>query len=91
MYQSAGVVSPNKMLLAQLESRRRLNERAQGQSIVTTASVVGVNNTDECESLSRQIDHYDSLARQPQSAYMQDWIRQQKTSARDRQFAIRCH
>ena len=44
----------------------------------------------ECEWLGSQIKHWDSMARQPQVAQMQDWISEQRKQARDRQFRIRC-
>lgn len=44
----------------------------------------------ECEWLDSQIKHWDSMARQPQGAQTQDWIREQRKQARDRQFRIRC-
>ena len=44
----------------------------------------------ECDWLDSQIKHWDSMARQPQGAQMQDWIREQRKQARDRQFRIRC-
>lgn len=44
----------------------------------------------ECQALEAQIQHWDAMARQPQSGQMQDWIREQRNRARDRQFSIRC-
>ena len=44
----------------------------------------------ECQSLNAQIEHWDAKARQPQGAQTQDWIREQRKKARDRQFQIRC-
>lgn len=44
----------------------------------------------ECDWLDSHIKHWDSMARQPQSAPMQDWISQQRKQARDRQFRIHC-
>ena len=44
----------------------------------------------ECQSLDAQIAYWDAMARQPQGAQTQDWIRDQCKKARDRQFQIRC-
>lgn len=44
----------------------------------------------ECAWLESRIQYLDDLARQPQSARMQDWIRDERKTARDRQFRIRC-
>lgn len=44
----------------------------------------------ECSFLEGRIKYLDDLARQPQSGQTQDWIRDQRKTARDRQFAIRC-
>ena len=44
----------------------------------------------ECTWLEGRIKYLDDLARQPQSAQMQDWIRGERKVARDRQFRIRC-
>lgn len=44
----------------------------------------------ECQRLDTQIKHLDSMSRQPQSGQMMDWIRDERTKARDRQFRIPC-
>lgn len=44
----------------------------------------------ECIWLDARIKYLDDLARQPQSGKMQDWIRDERKKARDRQFRIRC-
>jgi hypothetical protein len=44
----------------------------------------------ECKALDARIVQFDALARQPQSAQMQDWIASQRKEARDRQFRLRC-
>lgn len=48
------------------------------------------SNLAECKSLDAQITQFDSMARQPQSGQMQDWITGEKKKARDRQFSIHC-
>jgi hypothetical protein len=48
------------------------------------------SNKSECQSLDKQVEHLDAMARQPQSGQMQDWIRAQRQKARERQFSLRC-
>ena len=43
-----------------------------------------------CAALDERITQLDSIARQPQSGQMQDWLREQRKQARDRQFRMRC-
>lgn len=49
-----------------------------------------ISQKTECESLNTQIVQWDAEARQPHSAQMQDWIKDQRKRARDRQFRIHC-
>lgn len=44
----------------------------------------------ECSALEDRIKYLDSMARQPQSAQTQDWIREERKGARDRQVRIPC-
>jgi hypothetical protein len=44
----------------------------------------------ECRALDARVAQLDAMARAPQSAQTQDWLREQRRAARDRQFAIRC-
>jgi hypothetical protein len=44
----------------------------------------------ECQALNAQIEHLDSMSRQPQSAQMQDWIKEERKKARDQQFHLLC-
>lgn len=44
----------------------------------------------ECQFLDERIRNLDAQARQPQSAPMQDWLREKRKQARDRQFALHC-
>jgi hypothetical protein len=44
----------------------------------------------ECTALDTRITQLDSMARQPQSAATQDWLRSERKTARDRQFQLRC-
>lgn len=44
----------------------------------------------ECAALDDYIKSLDAQARRPQSGQMQDWIRIERSNARDRQFRIHC-
>jgi hypothetical protein len=44
----------------------------------------------ECQMLNAQIEHLDSMSRQPQSAQMQDCIKDERKKARDQQFRLPC-
>lgn len=48
------------------------------------------STVDTCARLSERVKYLDSLARQPQSGQMQDWISGERKSARDQQFRLRC-
>lgn len=48
----------------------------------------GPGKAAECKALEARIT--DNMARQPQTGQMQDWIRDQKSKARVRQFGLRC-
>lgn len=50
----------------------------------------GQGKAAECKALEARITQLDNMARQPQTGQMQDWIRDQKSKARDRQFGLRC-
>ncbi len=64
---------------------------AQAATAVTIAQTSPmVTNASECKVLDVLIANLDALSRQPQSMQMQDWIRDQRKKARDRQFAGSC-
>ena len=67
---------------------------SQEQSPPITAQVnPGVSNAavkTECATLEASIKYLDSMARQPQSGQTQDWIREERKKARDRQVRIPC-
>jgi len=68
-------------------------QRMYAQAIGTT-NLAQVNaapsNAAECQALNETIARLDAMARQPQSAQTQDWIRSERKKARDRQFQIQC-
>jgi hypothetical protein len=49
-----------------------------------------VANRAECKALDARVEQLDGMARQPQSAGTQDWIRREREAARNRQYALRC-
>jgi len=61
---------------------------------IGTANLAQANaapsNAAECQALNETIARLDAMARQPQSAQTQDWIRNERKKARDRQFQIQC-
>lgn len=69
-------------------------QAARQNSTVTTTTTtqrhIQPDRSAECSALAASIQHYDAMARQPQSGQMQDWITAQRKKARDRQFQIKC-
>ncbi len=53
-------------------------------------SSIGSSTESVCKALAAEITNYDSMARQPQSGQMQDWIAEQKRAARTKQFGLHC-
>lgn len=73
--------------------RARPQPRAAIQAAGTgggSPSVVAADRRAECAALARQIERWDAMARQPQSAQTQDWINARRQQARSRQFQLRC-
>ncbi|WP_422084266.1 hypothetical protein [Variovorax sp.] len=48
------------------------------------------NEMAECSGLAEHINWIDAIARQPQGAYSQDWLRDERKRTRDRQFRLGC-
>lgn len=48
------------------------------------------NAMSECSGLAEQIRSIDAAARQPQSTYSHDWLRDERKRVRDRQFRLGC-
>ena len=77
--------------LAEQQRSGATTERTTTVTNTTTTNNSGQQNRKaECLGLDSQITNYDSMARQPQTGQMQDWIAAQKKKARDRQFALKC-
>lgn len=69
------------------------NNSAIAQSVVEHERRVAMNvdaSTSECAYLNALIASIDAAARQPQPAFEQDRLKDQRRRARDRQFALRC-
>lgn len=90
LHDTAGVVSPPKAVLSELTAQRIAIENAQIQSLQQPAALPVQSKKVECDAIDKRIEWLDSMARQPQSAPTQDWIRQERRHARDRQFAVHC-
>jgi hypothetical protein len=90
LHDSGGIVSPPKADLLMLMAQRKAAEGQHGgrQSVVTMGTPQSA--TEECGLLDQHVQYLDSKARQPQSATTQDWIRQERSKARDRQVALHC-
>ena len=73
------------------EVDRRLRwEDWQRSQVTISAPAASLSKTPECAALEQAIQGYDAQARQPQPAGMQDWIKDQRSQARSRQFALHC-
>lgn len=57
---------------------------------VTRRNHQTVDKSAECQALEESIRQLDARARQPQTGYTQDWIRNERMKARSRQAALRC-
>ncbi len=87
LHDSAGIVSPRRESLAELTASRQARENAAAVSMQQPAAVP---QPSECPALAQRIESLDAMARQPQSAQMQDRLRQERVAVRDRQRALSC-
>lgn len=90
LHDSAGIISPPKEHLADLTAKRQATERAHALQAQAQVVSIGRSGNFECEELDKRVADLDSMARQPHSGVMQDWIKKERKAVRDRQFAIRC-
>lgn len=90
LYDTAGVISPPKEVLADLTARRIASEQADNHRLQQQVSLPTHSKKAECEELGKYIEWLDGMARQPQSGQMQDWIKERKAETQSRQFAIHC-
>ena len=81
---------------ARLHEPRFATQRARAGNMAALDAVMApwfearTRAEDECARLEEQIARMDALARQPQSAAMQDKISERRKTARSRQFHLRC-
>lgn len=81
---------PFDQQVAMAESNRRdASSSAPAQRQVANQAAAP-SNKDACKELEERIKHLDSTARQPQTAGVQDRLRELRKQARDKQFALRC-
>lgn len=84
---------PFDQQVALASQQRDAAAQANIANTTTTSTVTSqswLERQTECKALDAKIKNYDSMARQPQSGQMQDWISAQRKAARDRQFQLRC-
>lgn len=90
LYDSAGIVSPSKEKLEDLTARRKAAEAIHRRQNLQQAALNAQSITADCDALTKRVEWLDALARQPQSAGTQDWLRQEKEKARNKQFELHC-
>lgn len=85
----AGMPFQQQVELAQ-QRRDELDAAAQPGVQAVAAPPAATTKQLACRSLDEEVNRLDALARQPQSAQMQDWIRSKRQNARDAQFRLHC-
>jgi hypothetical protein len=90
LHDSGGIVSPPKESLADLTAKRKAAERAYALQAQAQVAATGRSGNTECEELDKRVADLDSMARQPHSGVMADWIKNERKAVRDRQFAMHC-
>lgn len=75
-----------------LAEQQRQAVAAPATVVTTTVVSAPAGGPDKalCASLDARVNQLDAMARQPQSASMQDWNRQERQKARDEQFRLHC-
>ena len=79
--------------VAMAEGQRRAVQQEIQRRVPTASPApndISHSQRHECDQLDARVRYLDAMARQPQSAAMQDWIRGERKMARDRQFRLRC-
>lgn len=84
----SGIGGPPRENADTLRARRLQNERQQSEA--SRVMVLAKPERAQCMALNEHVAYLDALARQPQPAAMQDWIRSERSSTRDRQFRLGC-
>lgn len=81
---------PFKRQVALAEQQRRPPPASAAPTNTAAEDSAAQQRVAECRSLDARVNYLDSMARQPQSGAMQDWLRGERKLARDRQFSLRC-
>lgn len=68
---------------AALAAQQQSHERQVARNTVS-------NTRTDCDALDAHVKWLDTMARQPQGAAMQDWLRNERQQARDRRFRLGC-
>ena len=88
-----GATQPNASQIADPPGAQRFqtpaDDAAQAAATAQAQQLVASRRA-ECQQLDDVVRKLDSQARQPSSGQTQDWIRNQRTDARSRQFALHC-
>ena len=63
---------------------------AQQQPVVVQQQLSQSTRNAECANLAQTVLNLDAQSRQPQSGQMQDWIKERRKEARDRQYKLQC-
>jgi hypothetical protein len=85
--------APFDQQVAMAEGQRRAVQQAVQQRVPAASpapNAVVDSSRAVCDQLDARVRSLDAMARQPQPAAMQDWIRGERQTARDRQFRLRC-
>ena len=82
---------PFDQQVAMASSQRDKAQRLyQAPEVQVSPQVVQPNNRATCDAYSARVSQLDAMARQPQTAQMQDWITAERRRVRDLQFRLRC-
>jgi hypothetical protein len=87
---TAGIVCPSREVIESTMATQADLRAVERQAMQPLVASVGGGNDEECKAINERIASLDAMARQPQSAPVQDWIRQERMKGRNRQFSIRC-
>lgn len=88
---AGGFARAPKERLEELTARRVASEQAYQRTVQAELVQYDADTRKaECDRLNQHVERLDSLARLPQSAHGQDWIRAEKVRAQSRQYDLQC-
>lgn len=90
MHESSGIVTPSRVVVDRTMQRIEEEHRQENQGARSTIAVIEKPNKQLCDAYRADIDRYDAMARQPQSGYTQDWIRNEIVRIRKLQADASC-